>query len=188
MTETLAMAMAILCQLLAITCLFMVWKQRVQLNSAFNLLGVAMWLLSFGFWIAMAGAEFGITLGFFLVPLLAWCFIVLSRQKEPKKIPKPTARSSVKNSKKSVAKGRTINKLLSYFNGILLAGLVCLIGIAWLVSILPYSEATRLVIALLLLPCVWGGVMTYAFATQKQWRLLAILSILCGLIGLRLFI
>ena len=186
MTEILALIAAVLCQLMAMVCFYWIWTKKTNLVVVFSGLAVVIWLLSFGFWMAFLGAEFGIILGFLFVPIVAWCLVCWARTPAAATPPKFKLRDE--SDTVITDKKQTLITLLRLFNGIVLAGMVCLLGLSWLVLALPMNEGGRLITALILLPIIWGGILAYTFSSTKQWRLLMLLSTVVGIVGLRILL
>lgn len=144
------------------------------------------WLLvavSLWSWVAGAGAEFGISYGLIAFSLLGAVLVLYNFELRERKL----ARSNG-------TRALTIDPRSWGRHGLLLVAAVPLAGLAstlltvWLASFLPWHPTDRMVLAVLLVPVIWGLAAWWACADSRPLRPVSVLGAAAVLPALILYL
>lgn len=135
------------------------------------------WLLLAGAvaaWIRAAGAEFGIAYAALAVPPVAGILIVMTRDARGtrRETPRPWAPARL------VSRHAIAHAACRACVAIPLAGAASLLTSVAFITPLPWSDADRYVLAIVVAPVVWGFLSTWAAVTSRLACTAAVFSII----------
>lgn len=128
----------------------------------------ACWLLvlaSLWAWSAGAGAEFGISFGLIGLSLLGWVAVLYNFELRERKGLRPTTTRAVSIDARSWGRHG-----LLFLLAVPLAGAASILCTIWLCSLLPWHPTDKMVLAVLLVPVVWGLAAYWACADRRPLR------------------
>tara|TARA_Y100001933_G_scaffold221828_1_gene231955 strand:+ start:4861 stop:5403 length:543 start_codon:yes stop_codon:yes gene_type:complete len=146
------------------------WRRRLPrawlpVPAGWTLLGASAW-----FWVAGAGAEFGVTLALLATSLVAWLFVWQDRQRRERRGRQDTA--------PKVADGRSLAEhALLFVLVVPLAAVASALVSTALSLALPVSEVNAMVIVLAVMPVLWGAAAWWSVADPRPLRPAAALTI-----------
>lgn len=150
--------LALITQLIGVSCLYWAWRGLVNTKNTFTLLGVLLSLLGIVLWCDGVGVEFGIALGSFSIAVCAWAFIVGHNfsEKDLKTKEKPWV-----NNKPDPKK--IYHYCLQFLVGVLMSGVASIFIVTLCVQLLPWESANRLAFGIIALPLLWGGLCVWSY-------------------------
>ena len=156
-----------------VACLYGSWQDRIASRWRPAAVGWALLLASTWAWMRATGAEFGISLTLLLPTVLAW--LIIARNAE---VRSPKARSNRTRRKvdtdvepRAAADRRTlIAHLRLFIVSVPLAAIASTYVTIAFCSLLPLTQVNQLVLAVFVVPLVWGSAAYWAVADSRWLR------------------
>ncbi len=148
-----------------ILCLFTAWRRLVPLRRWVVVLGWSLLLASMIFWVGAAGAEFGVIFSLLAISLLGWGAVVINHEVRFRKRKEQSTGTVV------WPRGHTVAQNIALFAIVvpLAAAASTLITVAF-VRLLPWQALNQFVLALFLMPVVWGCAACWVCADRRMLR------------------
>lgn len=148
-----------------IFCLFAAWRRLVPYRRGAVALGWLLLLASTTLWIRAAGAEYGIVFSLLALSLLGWGAVVINHEVRFRKRKEQPPGAIV------WPRGHTVAQNIALFVIAvpLAAGASTLVSVA-LVRLLPWQALNQFVLALFLMPVLWGCAACWACADNRMLR------------------
>lgn len=172
-----AMAFAFSLTLAGASCLYGSWRRLALFKPWGKPAGWMLLLLSCWLWTRASNIEFGISYALMAVALCAWALVLFNYELRQQK-------QSADNGAASLVLPRASTLLrhgLMFLLAIPLAGLMAAYLSTALVTLLPWQLGNALVLAMLLMPVVWGAGAYWSLADPKLLRPTIGQSLLLGL-------
>ncbi len=167
---------AIASSLLGLILLYVSWRGDWQHIVLRRMAIAGGWLLQAAaafFWIRAAGVEFGAIYAVLMPALLAWLLVLYNHEL------RNGNQRTVQKVRISIPDSGTISRhALQLVLTIPLAGAAAAFGSAAIAALLPWNPANDLVLALILMPVLWGGGAYWCCADAQPLRPALSLSIL----------
>lgn len=166
-----------------VTGLYCSWR-RFALSGRWVV--AASWLLiaaSLWAWSVAAGAEFGISFGLLALSLFGGLLVLVNFEVRERKQARPTPTQAVAVDPRSWGR-----HLLLFVVSIPLAGVAAIFCTVLLCSLLPWATADEAVLAVFLVPVVWGLAAYWACADPRPLRPAAALLLAALAPGLFLYL
>jgi hypothetical protein len=162
-----------------VSCLYGSWKKRIAGGWWPVMAGWILLALSISLWSRASGAEFGTTVAILAPALVAWvlaCFNLELRQRRRNRRAKPNADDAP--APNAPVDPRSLTRhLLLFLVTVPLSGAAAIFASVALSTLLPWSDLSEMVLAMILLPILWGCAAYWATADAKPLRpTLAILA------------
>jgi hypothetical protein len=156
-----------------VACLYGSWQDRIAARWRPVAVGWALLLASTWAWTHATGAEFGISLTLLLPTVLAWVLIARNAEvRSPKATSRrPRRKADADLEPKAAADRRTLLAHLRLFIvSVPLAAIAATYVTIALCSLLPLTQVNQLVLALFVIPLVWGSAAYWAVADSRWLR------------------
>lgn len=157
--------LAVLAAVAGVALLFGAWCRRLPSHWLPVPTGWALLVLSGWFWVAGAGAEFGVSLVLLATSAVAWLFVVANQQKRERRDRGDTGPP------KPVAERRTLARHAMLFLLVVpLAAVASALASVALSLALPVSKISAMVTVLVVMPILWGCAAYWAVADSRIVR------------------
>jgi hypothetical protein len=148
--------------------LYASWLERLSSRAIATATGWSLLALSMYFWVRSAGVEFGTVFGLILPALFAWVLLLLSIDRRNRK--GRDERIVINAWPRFRAVLRNLGMFVMTVPLLGAVSAVCSVAFA---TLIPIDDINRIVLAVFLMPVLWGGLAFWACADSKPLRPLA---------------
>lgn len=145
---------------LAVACLFWSWK-----GSSKSWLMASGWVfasLSLWAWVMASGAEFGVTLAFLVLPLIAWAMMLFNADVRQQRL------QTYRQGALTAPRVQTLlYQVLLFILVVPVAGAAAVFTTTAFTLLLPVAKVNAVVTAVILIPIVWGLAAYWVCAARK---------------------
>lgn len=145
---------------LAVACLFWSWK-----GSSKSWLMASGWVfasLSLWAWVMASGAEFGVTLAFLVLPVIAWAMMLFNADVRQQRL------QAYRQGALTAPRVQTLlYQVLLFILVVPVAGAAAVFTTTAFTLLLPVAKVNAVVTAVILIPIVWGLAAYWVCAARK---------------------
>lgn len=156
---------ALISGLLALACLYVSWRGFLLSAVQFTLTGWVLVIVSCYFWIQFAGVEFGTVYSLLAFSISAWIFVLLNMEQQ--KQTKQRQENDTHQQSVLCIDGRDVGVFVLAVPLTAVASVLTSIAMA---LFLPWTQVNQIVLAIFILPFIWGGAAVWVCSESRLLR------------------